>query len=279
MMKRTMKPTIHSSGVLKRGVPVTIVVIQEKSWIAGGDDDDQAGAGEVDRGDRRQADREHVVRPDAEPDQGDEDLGQGDEREGDHPPPHEGGDDRGRDPERGQDDDVDLGVAEDPEQVLPEDRVAAGEDVVEVEAEQAVALEQEEGDGQRRHREDQGEGDGEEGEAEERHPVDRHPRGPVLEDRDDEVDRRRQARDPVEDQGQRVEVDPRAGAEGARGERHVVEPAGVGPVAGEQADVDEDPRAEVDPVGEGVEPREGHVAGADHQRQQVVPEARRSPAG
>ena len=34
MMKKTMKPMIHSSGVLNVGVPVTIVVIQAKSWIA-----------------------------------------------------------------------------------------------------------------------------------------------------------------------------------------------------------------------------------------------------
>ena len=32
-MKRTMNPMIQSSGVLKRGVPVTIVVIQANSWM------------------------------------------------------------------------------------------------------------------------------------------------------------------------------------------------------------------------------------------------------
>ena len=65
------------------------------------------------------------MRPDAEADERDEQLGHRDERERDHPPPRERRDDRRRDPERGQDDDVDLGMAEDPEEVLPEQRVAA----------------------------------------------------------------------------------------------------------------------------------------------------------
>ena len=47
-------------------------------------------------------------------------------------------DDRRDDPDRGQEDDVDVGVAEDPEQVLPEQRIAAVRDVEEVEA--ALAL-------------------------------------------------------------------------------------------------------------------------------------------
>ena len=51
----------------------------------------------------------------------------------------------GRDPERGQEDDVDLGVPEDPEQVLPEQRVAAVRDVEEVEAEPALQLEEDAG--------------------------------------------------------------------------------------------------------------------------------------
>ena len=34
MMNSTMKPTIHSSGVWKSGVPVTSVVSQANSWIA-----------------------------------------------------------------------------------------------------------------------------------------------------------------------------------------------------------------------------------------------------
>ena len=68
---------------------------------------------------RREPRREHVVRPDAEADERDEQLGERDERERDHLPLRERGDDGGRDPHRRQDDDVDLWMAEQPEEVLP----------------------------------------------------------------------------------------------------------------------------------------------------------------
>ena len=178
----------------------------------------------------------------------------------------------GGDPERGQDDDVDLGVAEDPEQVLPQQRIAAVGGVVEVKAELAVELQEQGRDAQRRKREQQRERDGQERKAEQRHPVQRHPRRAQLEDRDDEVDRGRGARDPVEDQPVAVEVDVVAGVELLGGQRHVVEPAGVRRVPVSQRDVHEDPRAQIDPVREGVHPRERHVPRADHQRDQVVPE-------
>ena len=51
--------------------------------------------------DRWQPGREHVMRPDAEADEGDEQLRERDQRERQHPALGEGGDDRGRDPERG----------------------------------------------------------------------------------------------------------------------------------------------------------------------------------
>ena len=35
-MKKTMKPTIQSSGVWNCGVPVAIVLIQANSWMAEG---------------------------------------------------------------------------------------------------------------------------------------------------------------------------------------------------------------------------------------------------
>ena len=50
--------------------------------------------------------------------------------------------DLGDDAHGRQDQDVDLGVAEDPEQVLPEERVAAAPGVVEVGAEEAVEHQQ-----------------------------------------------------------------------------------------------------------------------------------------
>ena len=63
----------------------------------------------------------------------------------------------GRDPEGGDDQDVDLGVAEDPEEVLPEQRRAAVRDVEEVRADVAVEEEEDRVGRQRRQREQQAE--------------------------------------------------------------------------------------------------------------------------
>src|SRR5207248_2209837 len=82
------------------------------------------------------------------------------------------------------------GVPEEPEQVLPEQRAPPAPDVEEVELQAPLQLEQDAVERQRRQREDQRERHGEDCEAEERHPVQRHPRRAQLEDRGDEVDRR-----------------------------------------------------------------------------------------
>ena len=223
--KKAMKPPMKRSGALKTGVPETTVSVQAKIWIVDGITTViEAAAKKIERG-RRESGREHVVGPDAEADEGDEQLGERDEREGDHPPPRERRDDRGRDPERRQDDDVDLGVPEDPEEVLPEERQAAVRDVEEVEAELALQLEEDQIDRQRREGEEERERGREVREAEERHPVERHPGRAELEDRDDEVDRRHRRGDAVEDQPERVEVDARARVVLPERERHVVEPA------------------------------------------------------
>ncbi len=63
--------------------------------------------------------------------------------------------DLGDDAHGRQDQDVHLGMAEEPEQVLPQHRVAAGGGVEEVGAEVAVEHQQEQGDGDDRHGEQQ----------------------------------------------------------------------------------------------------------------------------
>ena len=152
--------------------------------------------------------REHVVRPDAEADERDEQLGHRDERERDHPAPRERRDDRRRDPEGGQDDDVDLGVAEDPEEVLPEQRLAAVRRRRRSGSRACAAAR-----GRRRSTVSGGSAKisakrrREDREAEERHAVQRHAGRAQLEDRDDEVDRADRRGDAVEDQPERVEVD------------------------------------------------------------------------
>ena len=64
------------------------------------------------------------------------------------------GDDHGDHPGRRNEHDVDLGVAEDPEQVLPEQRVAAGGRVEEMRTPVAVQVQHQRADEQRREPED-----------------------------------------------------------------------------------------------------------------------------
>ena len=54
----------------------------------------------------------------------------------------------------------------------------------------------------------------------------------------------------------------------------VAEPAGVGRGAEEEAGVEQQAAEQEDPVAERVQPRERHVARADHERDQVVEEHR-----
>ena len=58
----------------------------------------------------------------------------------------------------------------------------------------------------------------------------------------------------------------------ARGVRHVVEPAVVRSGADREAGIHEKAGRQVDPVGQCVQPRECHVARAEHQRPQIVAE-------
>jgi hypothetical protein len=65
----------------------------------------------------------------------------------------ERGNDRGHHTQRRDENDVDLGMAEEPEQVLPQQRVAAFRRIVEVRADQAIHDEERARDHHRRHRE------------------------------------------------------------------------------------------------------------------------------
>ena len=67
----------------------------------------------------------------------------------------EGGDDLRDDAQGRQDEDVDLGVAEHPEQMLPEHGVATGRDVEEVGSEEPVEHQLDQGDGDDREGQDQ----------------------------------------------------------------------------------------------------------------------------
>jgi hypothetical protein len=70
-----------------------------------------------------------VVSPHAEAVGGDEHRGEDEAAIAEDGLAREDGDDFGHYPEEGQDQDVDLGVSEEPEEVLPQDRVSAGEEL------------------------------------------------------------------------------------------------------------------------------------------------------
>jgi hypothetical protein len=211
---------------------------------------------------------------------------------GPHPPAHEpDGDARGdhervaedrlaaedrddlrHDPEGREDQDVDLRVTEDPEQVLPQQRIRSLGDVEEVGVEQAVHHQQDQ-----RHRDDR-QGQDQQDLDHEDHPREhgqlhhRHARRPHVEDGHGQVDGADQRGDAGDEQAQCVEVDAVGRREHHAVVRGVVEPAAVRTAAEEPARVQEDGAGDEAPQREGVHPREGDVPGPDLQGQQVVGE-------
>src|SRR5207248_5550206 len=104
-------------------------------------------------------------------------------------------------PGGGKEDDVDPGMAEEPEEMLPEHRVAAGAHVEEVEVPLPIELEEDAAYRQGGHGEDGEEGGGPGAVEEQRHARDAHARRAVLEDGGYEVDGSGGVRDREEDQG------------------------------------------------------------------------------
>ncbi len=174
--------------------------------------------------------------------------------------------------ECGQDHDVDLGVPEEPEQVLPEHRVAAAGGIEEGGAEVAVREQHRHRGGHGRQRDDQQVAVHQDRPHEERHAAPAHALGAHVVDRRDEVDGAHQRRDAGEVDQEDPGVHAPAGRVHVVGQRRVHGPAGPGRVE-EDARVEGHPAEEQEPERERVQAREGHVPGADHQRDQVVAEA------
>ena len=254
------------------GRPLHSVPIQEKTWHAARDRDDEARRGEERQRDLGKASCEHVVHPDAETDECRRHGGERHVRVEEDRPARRDRHDRRHDAHRRQEDDVHVGMAEEPEQVLPQQRIAARNRLEEMEAEVALEREHHVGGGQRRQRKYQGRRRGEDRPAVERQAVERHAGRAHAQDRDDEVDRAHRRRDGEEEQAEVVEVDLVPGRVGLLRQWHVVEPAVVGRRADDEARVDENAGREVDPVAERVHARKGHVASADHERDEVVAE-------
>ena len=268
-----MPPTQYSSGdaVLDRPAPQRRDPVEDLH--ARGHGDQEAREHEEGEHDGRHRRREHVVRPHEHAEERDARGGRGDRLVAEDGLAREHGQDLGEDAEGGQHEDVDLGVPEEPEQVLPQQRRAALVGVEEVRAEVAVQQQHRDRRGQRGQRQDDQVRVDQDRPHEQRHAPPAHAGRAHVVDRGDEVDRaedRRQA-------GEVDHVDPRLLAVGGRvllrRERDVGEPAGLGR-GEEERRVERHPAEQEHPVRPGVQPREGDVARADHQRQQVVREAR-----
>ena len=125
MMNIAMKPMANSIGVLNCSEPPHIVPIQLKIFTPVGmaisivaSEKKVSASGPMPGG-------EHVVRPDAEAQEGDESAGEDHRAVAEERLAREDRQDLGDDPECREDQDVHLGVSEHPEEVLPEHRVAA----------------------------------------------------------------------------------------------------------------------------------------------------------
>ena len=211
--------------------------------------------------------------PDAPAHEADGDAGEHHERVAEDRLAAEGRDDLRDDAEARQDDDVHLGVAEDPEEVLPQQRVGAGFGIEELRIECPVEQQQEQGHGDHRQGERQQELGDQQHPGEDRHAEQRHARRPHVQAGHDQVDRRHQRGDTGDQKTDGVEVNTVGRRVDDAAVGRVAEPAAVGPAATDQPrGVEEDRAREPHPEREGVEPGEGDVAGTDLERDQIVRE-------
>jgi hypothetical protein len=166
-------------------------------------------------------------------------------------------------------DDVDLRVTEEPEQMLPQQRVAALGRDEERPVEGPLELEHQRAQHQCREGEDDHAGEHQHGPGVDRDLVQRHARRPRPENADDDLDGRGDDRDFDKGDAQQPEVGIDVGRELDAGQRRIHEPAPVGGHAEEQAGKEDHAADDVGPESVGAEPRERHVARALHARQQI----------
>jgi hypothetical protein len=176
-----------------------------------------------------------------------------------------------------QDQDVHFGVAEEPEQMLVQDRVTAARRVEERGAEMAVGEQHGDGARQNRQRQQEQEHRHQDRPHEQRHLMQGHARRAHVEDGGDEVDGAQDrgcARDVQREDG---EVHGRAGRAGG-GKRRIKRPAAAdtdtAAIAFHEHGKHQESEAErQEPEGNVVHARERHIRRPDHQRHQPVAEA------
>ncbi len=153
--------------------------------------------------------------------------------------------------------------------MLVEERVTAGLGVEEGHPSDAVQDDHQEGDREPLGEEQGHPGGDEHGPDEDGEAPPGHPRGAHVDDGDNEV---QAAKDGGEPEGDDREVEQDLGAVGGGGERRVGGPAGLD-AADKRRRHEGQGDGRDEPEGERVEPREGHVIGADEERDGVVPGA------
>ncbi len=183
-----MKPKAQTIGTLKSIEPPHIVAIHAEDLDARRHGDDHRGGGEIGAGVDVEAHRVHVVRPDDEADEADRDHRIGHAEIAEHRLLREGRDDLADDAEARQDEDVHFRMAEEPEQMLEQDRITALVGLEEGRAEIAVGQQHGDGAAEDRQRQQQQEGGDQHRPHEQRHAVQRHARRTHVEDGGDEVD-------------------------------------------------------------------------------------------
>ncbi len=178
-------------------------------------------------------------------------------------------------PEGRQGHNVDFGMAEYPEQVLPQDRGRTRDDLVVIGAEIAIHEQEDEADRQRGKGE-QDQNDGHQQRPDKHgHPHEGHARRAHIDDGDEEVKRAHHGRDAQDEQSDVEEIDIRAGRIVARGQIGVPEPSCVRRTAEDPAEIQGYCAQDEDPVTQRIEARKGDVAGADLKRNQEIAEKAR----
>ena len=170
-------------------------------------------------------------------------------------------------------------MTEDPEEVHPEHGGAPGLRVEEMSAKIAVDRQHDLRRRQRTDGEQNQDGHHEIEPGQQRHSPEVHPRTAHAENRGQHIDRCADAADAGNQQCHRPEVGAVSARECLRGQRRVREPSHVRSVAraiqatgAQQTEVQQEPAERCQPETERIQPRERHVARADHQWQQVVGE-------
>ena len=171
-------------------------------------------------------------------------------------------------------------MAEEPEEVLPHHCGAAGVGVEEVGTEEAIEEQHDLRGRQGRQGHHGHAGHHQHHPDVERHAAETHPATPHGQRGRNEVDGGRHRPESHHEDGEVPVIRAVARREGPPGEWRIGEPSDVGrgacpvqPVAAQKTEVKQKPAEQKGPEAEGVQSRKREVAGADHQRHQVVGEA------